>query len=116
MNLILIGFITIYNKMKRNYNFVKLNKRLSSNRLFLALLFFTVFTCFSYAQTCTTESWSGSTVIPDGFSLASETVNFSTSDPITDVNVTLNITHGYVGDLYIRLTSPIWNICFSFYL
>ncbi|WBX75623.1 Ig-like domain-containing protein [Tenacibaculum ovolyticum] len=92
--------------MKRNYNFVKLNKSLSSNRLFLALLFFTVFTCFSYAQTCTTESWSGSTAIPDGFSLASETVNFSTSGSITDVNVTLNITHGYVGDLYIRLTSP----------
>ncbi|WP_043706410.1 proprotein convertase P-domain-containing protein, partial [Tenacibaculum ovolyticum] len=92
--------------MKRNYNFVKLNKSLSSNRLFLALLFFTVFTCFSYAQTCTTESWSGSTAIPDGFSLASETVNFSTSDPITDVNVRLNITHGYVRDLYIRLTSP----------
>ncbi|WP_198553793.1 Ig-like domain-containing protein [Tenacibaculum sp. Bg11-29] len=92
--------------MKRNYNFVKLNKRLSSNRLFLALLFFTVFTCFSYAQTCTTRFKSSNSVIPDGFSLASETVNFSISDPITDVNVTLNITHSYDEDLRIRLTSP----------
>ncbi|MDT0608618.1 proprotein convertase P-domain-containing protein [Croceitalea rosinachiae] len=56
---------------------------------------------------CTTQSSSPNSSIPDNDPTGvSENVVFSATDPITDVNLTVNITHTWNSDLDIRLTSP----------
>ncbi|WP_298535077.1 proprotein convertase P-domain-containing protein, partial [uncultured Algibacter sp.] len=75
--------------------------------LFLLFIFF-IFSNSAFGQVCSTQSFSGPAVaIPDNTpSGVSRTVSFSENRPITDVNVTLDITHTWDGDLSISLTSP----------
>ncbi|WP_055393600.1 proprotein convertase P-domain-containing protein [Flagellimonas eckloniae] len=59
------------------------------------------------ATTCTTESTSPNISIPDNNATGvSRTVNFSTTSSVTDVNVTVDITHPWDSDLTITLSSP----------
>ncbi|MEP3570724.1 MAG: proprotein convertase P-domain-containing protein, partial [Flavobacteriaceae bacterium] len=61
----------------------------------------------SGATTCTTASTSPNVTIPDNDTTGvSRTVNFSTTSAVTDVNVTVDITHPWDSDLTITLRSP----------
>ncbi|UII80488.1 proprotein convertase P-domain-containing protein [Flagellimonas sp. CMM7] len=57
---------------------------------------------------CTTQSTSPNVTIPDNNATGvSRTVNFSTTSTVTDVNVTVDITHPWDSDLTINITSPL---------
>lgn len=65
-----------------------------------------------FTTTCVTYSSTGATSIPDGVgantpgAISSSTINIPNNYVITDVNVGLNISHPYIGDLKLTLKHP----------
>jgi subtilisin-like proprotein convertase family protein len=61
----------------------------------------------NYTTTCNTFSDSPNVAIPDNDpNGVSSTIQINNSVSISDLNLTVNITHTYVNDLRIKLTSP----------
>jgi subtilisin-like proprotein convertase family protein len=72
-------------------------------KIYFLLLCFITFN--GYSQVCKTETNSTSTPI-SSTSPATLTVTVPDNVPITDLNVCINLTHPYLSDLVITLTSP----------
>lgn len=78
-----------------------------STKAIICTLLFMICSTIIVAQTCTTQSWNTGASIPDNNATGtSQTVTFTSTAPIVDVNVTLDITHTWDDDLDIILTSP----------
>ncbi len=61
----------------------------------------------SYETTCNTFSNQTAVAIPDNNTAGVEsTINIPDNITLSDVNVSVNITHTYIRDLYLKLTSP----------
>jgi len=70
--------------------------------------FSTVFAFATYKQSCNTTAYSGAPIaIPDNNPAGvSSTLNVTNNVVISDVNVGVNLTHNFIGDMSIKLTDP----------
>jgi len=71
-------------------------------------IFSTIFAFATYQQSCNTVTYSGTPIaIPDNNPTGvSSTLNVADSVFITDINIGVNLTHTFIGDMSIKLTSP----------
>ncbi|MCF6213752.1 MAG: M12 family metallo-peptidase [Flavobacteriaceae bacterium] len=62
----------------------------------------------TYQQVCNTTSYSGTPIaIPDNSTIgASSTLSIPDNVVITDINIGVNITHAWIGDVKLNVTSP----------